>query len=64
MTEGTWVAIIMTIGTTLGAIVAGAVKVVNLLLSQSKDTVAALERERDYWRSLAEQCRENEEADT
>lgn len=62
MTEGMWVAIIMTIGTVLGGTVAGAVKVVNLLLAQSKDAVEALERERDYWRSLAEQCRDSEEA--
>jgi hypothetical protein len=60
VTEGMWIALIMGCVTLLGAIGTGLARVINLLLSQSKETVVTLKDERDYWRSVAERCRDQE----
>jgi hypothetical protein len=57
MSEGVWVALIMGVPTVL-ALVGGALAwAINLVSSQSKDTIAALKEERDYWRKEAQDCR-------
>ena len=62
MSEGIWVAIITVGGGLLTAIASGIavglVRVVSLVLQQSQSTITALKDERDYWRGLAEQCRD------
>ena len=56
-TEGVWVAIISGAAGLMGAIAtgiaAGLVRVVNLLLTQSQDTIKSLQHDRDYWREKA-----------
>lgn len=41
---------------------AGLVRVVTLVLQQSKDTVTSVQSERDYWREQAMACREKRDA--
>ena len=64
MTEGIWIAVIAgafgLLGTIATGIAMGLVRVVNLLLSRSKETIEQVEKERDYWRGLVKQDRETE----
>ena len=64
MSEGIWIAVIAgafgLFGTIATGIAMGLVRVVNLLLSRSKETVEQVEKERDYWKSLAEKARKTE----
>ena len=57
MSEGVWVALIMGVPTIMGLIGAAMAWAINLVSAQSKDTIAALREERDYWRAEAQACR-------
>lgn len=58
--EVIWTALIAG-GATIAAALIGAFGVtINLLFSRSKDTITAIERERDYWRTEALDCRTRE----
>ena len=63
MTEGVWIALIMGIPTILATIGGAMAWAIKLVSSQSKDTVASLKEERDYWRSEALACREGRQKD-
>ena len=66
MTEGMWIAVITIAGGLMTAVAtgtaAGLVRVVTLVLQQSRDTISSLKDERDYWRSEALACRERDES--
>lgn len=58
METAVWVALITGVPTALGLIGGAMAWAINLITAQSRDTIATLRDERDYWRSEAQACRE------
>ena len=65
MTEPVWIAVITgafgLMASIATGIAAGLVRVVNLLLTQSQDTIRSLQDDRDFWRAKAMGGREEDE---
>lgn len=67
MSEPLWIAIITGAFGLLTAvatgIAAGLVRVVNLILDQSRNTITNVQQERDYWKAEAMDCRKQKESE-